>query len=231
MSFRSAVAVASFATWTSCGASMSYPTARMRSEYWPGPSFQAGNRYRPCSSLTTVTVIVDSTLFALTSTPSIAPSSADITTPVRAAGDDWFWAPTVRLRAIISKKIRFTIVTSYFPSTENARRTLPGMLPSRAYPELTNNIPPTTTAPGPFNEPPVALTPLTVWYSRTVSKSHTILPSSEEYARRWPSSEPEKTTPGIAVTACDCAGLHPGFALAAQTIGGENQTFSPFAIR
>jgi hypothetical protein len=33
-------------------------------------------------------------------------------------------------------------VPPYFPSTENARRTLPGMLPRRAYPEFTNNIPP-----------------------------------------------------------------------------------------
>jgi hypothetical protein len=50
----------------------------------------------------------------------------------------------------------------YLPSIENARRTLPGMLPSRAYPELTNSIPPTKTAPGPLSDPPVAWTPFTV---------------------------------------------------------------------
>src|SRR5690242_3167847 len=37
------------------------------------------------------------------------------------------------------------IVPPYFPTTENARRTLPGMLPRRAYPEFANNIPPATT--------------------------------------------------------------------------------------
>src|SRR5215471_11951569 len=35
-----------------------------------------------------------------------------------------------------------------------------------------------------------------------------ILPSAVEYARKWPSRELENTTPGIAVTAADCAGLH-----------------------
>src|SRR5260221_6731201 len=33
-------------------------------------------------------------------------------------------------------------------------------------------------------------------------------PSVVEYARKWPSFEPENTAPGIAETACDCAGLH-----------------------
>ncbi len=50
----------------------------------------------------------------------------------------------------------------YFPSTENARRTLPGMLPSRTYPEFTKTIPPATTVPGPFSDPPAARAPLTV---------------------------------------------------------------------
>jgi hypothetical protein len=54
------------------------------------------------------------------------------------------------------------IVPPYFPSTENARKTLPGMLPRRAYPEFTNNIPPATTQPGPLSDPPVARTPFTV---------------------------------------------------------------------
>ncbi len=38
---------------------------------------------------------------------------------------------------------------------------------------------------------------------RPRSHSH-LLPST----RRWPSLDPEKTTPGITVTAADCAGLH-----------------------
>src|SRR6185436_6832433 len=50
-------------------------------------------------------------------------------------------------------------------------------------------------------------TPLTASYSRAVSTSHSALPSAVEKARRCPSTEPEKTTPGIAVTAADCAGL------------------------
>jgi hypothetical protein len=45
------------------------------------------------------------------------------------------------------------------------------------------------------------LTRLTVWKSRAVSKSQTILPSMLEYARRWPSADPEKATPGITAIA------------------------------
>jgi hypothetical protein len=35
-----------------------------------------------------------------------------------------------------------------------------------------------------------------------------IAPSFVEYARMWPSTDPEKATPGIALTAADWAGLH-----------------------
>src|SRR5206468_9929817 len=73
-----------------------------------------------------------------------------------------------------------------------------------------NTVLPTTTAPGPSIEPPWALTPLTVGYSCFVLISQRILPVAEAYARRCPSSPPEKTTPGIAVTAADCAGVQPG---------------------
>src|SRR5262245_53195341 len=55
-------------------------------------------------------------------------------------------------------------------------------------------------------EPPRAGLPLTVANSRAVSVSHNTLPLDVEYARRCPSKEPENTTPGIAVTAADCAG-------------------------
>src|ERR1035438_1235755 len=56
-----------------------------------------------------------------------------------------------------------------------------------------------------------------------------MVPSFEEYARRWPSSAPENTTPGIAVTAADCAGLQP---LILQPLPGDgvSHTFSPVAI-
>jgi len=60
----------------------------------------------------------------------------------------------------------------------NANSTFPGNPPKREYPELTNNIPPTTTAPGPSIDPPLALIPFTVGNSRAVSKSQITLPSS-----------------------------------------------------
>src|SRR5262249_49644333 len=61
--------------------------------------------------------------------------------------------------------------------------------------------------------PPAAFTPLTVVYSRAVSTSQMIRPSRAAYALKCPSTPPEKTTPGIAVTAADCAGLQPGLLL------------------
>src|SRR5688572_7685093 len=64
------------------------------------------------------------------------------------------------------------------------------------------------TGPGPSIEPPLPGTPFTVWYSRMVSKSQMIDPFAVEYARMWPSTEPENATPGSAETAADCAGLH-----------------------
>src|SRR5262249_48153248 len=94
-------------------------------------------------------------------------------------------------------------------------------------PELTNTIPPATTGPGPSIEPPLAGTPLTVSYFCTVSTSQTIAPLSLLYARRWPSSPPDRTMPGMAVTAADWAGLHPG--LSPQPGCGALQTISPFA--
>src|SRR5579871_4331230 len=56
-----------------------------------------------------------------------------------------------------------------------------------------------------------------------------IFPSAEEYARRCPSSELENTTPGIAVTAPDCAGLQ-GRRLP-QPGGGVCQIRSPLSTR
>src|SRR4051794_30231140 len=79
--------------------------------------------------------------------------------------------------------------------------------------------------PGPSIEPPRASTPLTVSYGRIVSTSHTTLPSVVEYARIWPSTEPENAMPGNADTAADCAGLHR--MRAPQSDGGANHVFSP----
>src|SRR3954471_3342203 len=73
-----------------------------------------------------------------------------------------------------------------------------------------NSVPPAITGPGPSIDPPLPGTPLTVGYSRMVSKSQRTLPSAAEYARMWPSTDPENTTPGTPVTAADCAGAHRG---------------------
>jgi len=64
----------------------------------------------------------------------------------------------------------------YLPSTENASRTLPGIPPAFTYPELVKSMPPAIAGPGPFNEPPRAVTPLTVWYGTAVSTSHRMAP-------------------------------------------------------
>src|SRR6516225_6413266 len=82
-SFRSAMVLPA-PTSIELGLTRSYPTARMRNAYWPGGSFGDGNRYRPCSSLTTVTVMVEPAFLAPMRTPSIGPSSAEPTRPVRA---------------------------------------------------------------------------------------------------------------------------------------------------
>src|SRR4051812_36431481 len=73
-----------------------------------------------------------------------------------------------------------------------------------------NSMPPPMTGPGPSIDPPRPVTPFTVVYSRMLSKSQSTLPLAVAYARMCPSTEPEKATPGTAVTAADCAGLHRG---------------------
>src|SRR5258706_4443693 len=60
--------------------------ARMATEYFPGSSRSRGKLYSPLAFVTTVRVIVDPTRFALTSTPSIVPSWAEVTLPARADG-------------------------------------------------------------------------------------------------------------------------------------------------
>ena len=66
-------------------------------------------------------------------------------------------------------------------------------------------MPLTTAGPAASIEPPRAGLPLTVGNSCTVSTSQMTAPVLVAYARRWPSTDPEKTTPGIAVTAADSA--------------------------
>src|SRR5437764_9407242 len=61
--------------------------ARIEILYLPASSLLAGKEKLPLSSLTTVMVIVEPSFFALTSTPSMAPSSAEVTWPVSAAPD------------------------------------------------------------------------------------------------------------------------------------------------
>src|SRR5205814_49766 len=83
-SFRSTATGRARVISTEPGPSSSYPVARIFSEYEPDPSFDEGKAKRPRSSLTTLTVTVEPAFFALTTTPSIAPSSAELTRPVRA---------------------------------------------------------------------------------------------------------------------------------------------------
>src|SRR6266478_5742301 len=61
--------------------------------YLPGGRRSAGKAKLPFSSLTTVTATVVPSFLALTRTPSMLPSSAEETTPVR-AGPLWAWALT-----------------------------------------------------------------------------------------------------------------------------------------
>ena len=51
------------------------------------------------------------------------------------------------------------------------------------------------------------------------------MPSVVEYARMWPSTDPENAMPGNPDTAADCAGLQRR--RVPQSNGGVNHTFSP----
>src|SRR5438034_9053412 len=89
-------------------------------------------------------------------------------------------------------------------------------------------MPPATVTPALLMEPPLAFTPLTVGNSLEVSYSQMTLPSRAEMACMRPSQVPAKRTPGIAVIAAACEGLHefrfsPGG-------GGTDQLVFPFAI-
>src|SRR5215831_8451762 len=70
-------------------------------------------------------------------------------------------------------------------------------------------IPPAIAGPGPIIDAPRARTPFTVENSRFESNSHSTEPSFVANARRAPSFDPEKMTPGMTVSAADCAALQP----------------------
>src|SRR5215510_12348270 len=90
-------------------------------------------------------------------------------------------------------------------------------------------MPLATTGPGPIIDAPLAGTPLIVSNSRFESNCHNTLPSAVEYARRAPSLEPEKITPGTTVNAADCATLHPRSVPHAAEGGGAYHARSPVA--
>src|SRR5262249_49782945 len=58
--------------------------ARIEMAYLPGPSFEAGKLNWPVASLTTVMGMGPPSFLALTQTPSLAPSSAEVPLPERA---------------------------------------------------------------------------------------------------------------------------------------------------
>src|SRR5450631_933244 len=78
-------------------------------------------------------------------------------------------------------------------------------------------------------EPPFAGIPLTVGNSRAVSKSQMIFPVLVSCARRCPSIEGEKTTPGIAVGGDFCETEQPRLPAQVGTGAGSFQTIFPVA--
>src|SRR5947207_259040 len=82
-----------------------------------------------------------------------------------------------------------------------------------------------------LTEPPWALTPLTVGNFLAVLKSQSRVPSLVLWARRCPSIDPEKTTPGIAEVGANCAALHPAWPTHEGLNGGTDQTSSPVSVR
>jgi hypothetical protein len=61
----------------------------MATEYLPGSNLSRGKLYSPRALLTTLMVTVEPARFALTSTPSMAPSACDVTLPASAEGDEF----------------------------------------------------------------------------------------------------------------------------------------------
>jgi hypothetical protein len=75
----------------------------------------------------------------------------------------WFGELTLRKAKGAKQNISCDIGV-YFPSTEKASNTFPGIA-FPEYPEVMNSMPPATTGPILLMEPPRALTPFTVWNS------------------------------------------------------------------
>src|SRR5580765_5806202 len=99
--------------------------------------------------------------------PSGLPSPADLTRLRQGYGGP----PKLQRR----RKVRTTSDLRYFPSTEYASRTLPG-IPLAAYPDSTNSIPPAIAGPGPLSDPPRAGTSLTAFCGPVVSTSQITAP-------------------------------------------------------
>src|SRR5215471_16188756 len=88
-------------------------------------------------------------------------------------------------------------------------------------------MPLATTGPGPIIDAPFAGAPLMDSNSRLESNCQRTSPRVVEYARSAPSLEPENMTPGMSVTAADCATLHPPAVPQAASGGGAYHTRSP----
>src|SRR6266581_9658985 len=121
--------------------------ARIDSAYFPGASFEAGKLNWPLASLTTVMVMVLPSFLALTSTPSIAPSSVEVTWPERA-----IWLPdwarrlvddvtaTVAASATACSRLRLCMM-GFLPRSVAANNTEATWPPSRRSQLLPQNSP------------------------------------------------------------------------------------------
>ena len=93
-------------------------------------------------------------------------------------------------------------------------------------------MPLTTTAPGPSMAPPLGLHAVDgLEVAHRVEVPEHACRRAPSSARRWPSIDPENTTPGIAVTAADCAGLQLAARRAARRRLARDQTLLPSAMR
>src|SRR5450631_3716872 len=90
-------------------------------------------------------------------------------------------------------------------------------------------MPSTMVGPVELKEPPVAGIPLVVGNDCTASKSQMILPLLVSKARRWPSIDPENTTPSIALGGANWAELQPGLARHPGAGGGVCHRTLPVA--
>src|SRR6266850_3103321 len=85
----------------------------MLTAYLPGSILSRGKLYSPLALLTTQVVIVEPAFFAPTITPSIAPSTCEVTVPVSAAADG-VSASTKPANALPSKSVPTRIAARCF---------------------------------------------------------------------------------------------------------------------